>query len=194
MRWEAHLSIKATAVVKKETKLDPKKPNDKAYYASLSVLNGNGKEYGLPRHLCDFREVVVLLRREAGVTHEQLHERFAAYERGEEISIPLTLEESDEAIKNLGSTRVGPLAIFMSADLRVSSHAGRAPIGEAWEMPYKLSISFRNSSGGSLLRSTRYAPDRAVGVAVFQFPLLSTGMNLFLPTSLIISPVMICPS
>ena len=99
--WEAHMSIKATAVVKKETKVDPKKPNDKAYYASLSVLNEDGKEYGLPRHLGEFREVAVLLKREAGVTHEQLHERFAAYERGEEISFPLTLE-SDEAIKNLG--------------------------------------------------------------------------------------------
>ena len=95
------MSIKATALVKKETKVDPEKPNDKAYYASLSVLNEDGKEYGSPRHLDDFREVVVLLRREAGVTHEQLHERFAAYERGEEISFPLTLE-SDEAIKNLG--------------------------------------------------------------------------------------------
>jgi hypothetical protein len=38
----ARMSIKATAVVKKETKVDPKKPNDKAYYASLSVLNEDG--------------------------------------------------------------------------------------------------------------------------------------------------------
>jgi hypothetical protein len=97
----APMSIKATAVVKKETKVDPEKPNDKAYYAFLSVLNEDGKEYGLPRHLGEFREVAVLLKREAGVSHEQLHERFAAYERGEEISIPLTIE-SDEAIKNLG--------------------------------------------------------------------------------------------
>ncbi len=97
------MSIKATAVVKRETKVDPKKPNDKAYYASLSVLNEDGKEYGLPRYLSEFREVAVLLKREAGVTHEQLHERFAAYERGEEINFPLTLE-SDEAIKNLGLT------------------------------------------------------------------------------------------
>jgi hypothetical protein len=89
------MSIKATAVVKKETKVDPRRPNDKAFYASLSVLNEDGKEYGPPRHLSEFREVVVLLRREAGVTHEQLHERFAAYERGEAISIPLILE-SDE--------------------------------------------------------------------------------------------------
>jgi len=97
----AHMSIKATAVVKKETKVDPKKPEYKAYYASLSVLNGDGKEYGLPRYLGEFRDVAVLLKREAGVTHEQLHERFAAYERGEEISFPLTLD-SDEAIRKLG--------------------------------------------------------------------------------------------
>ena len=45
------MSIQATAVVKKETKIDPEKPNAKAYYASLSVLNENGEEYGLPRHL-----------------------------------------------------------------------------------------------------------------------------------------------
>ena len=99
--WKAHMSITATAVVKKETKVDPRKPQDKVHYASLSVLNEDGKEYGLPRYLGEFRDVAVLLRREAGVTHEQLHERFAAYERGEEISFPLTLE-SDEAIKNLG--------------------------------------------------------------------------------------------
>ena len=99
--WKAHMSITATAVVKKETKVDPKKPQDKVHYASLSVLNEDGKEYGLPRYLGEFRDVAVLLKREAGVTHEQLHERFAAYERGEEISFRLTLE-SDEAIKNLG--------------------------------------------------------------------------------------------
>jgi hypothetical protein len=95
------MSIKATAVVKKETKVDPKKPNEKTYCASLSVLTEDGKEYGLPRHFSEFREVAVLLRRETGVTHEQLHERHAAYERGEEISFALTLE-NDEAIKNLG--------------------------------------------------------------------------------------------
>ncbi len=104
--WKAHMSITATAVVKKETKVDPKKPQDKVHYASLCVLNEDGKEYGLPRHLGEFREVAVLLKREAGVTHEQLHERFAAYERGEEISFPLTLE-SDEAIKNLGFDPTG---------------------------------------------------------------------------------------
>ena len=95
------MGIKATAVVKKETKGDPKKPQDKVHYTSLSLLSEDGKEYGLPLHLGEFREVAVLLKREGGVTHEQLHERFAAYERGEEISIPLTIE-SDEAIKNLG--------------------------------------------------------------------------------------------
>ena len=99
------MSIKATVVVKRETKVDLKKPNDKAYYASLSILNEDGKEYGLPRYLSEFREVAVLLKR-AGVTHEQLHERHAAYERGEEISFPLTLE-SDEAIKNLGFDPTG---------------------------------------------------------------------------------------
>jgi hypothetical protein len=95
------MSIQATAVVKKETKVDPKKPEDKVHYASLCVLNEDGKEYGLRRHLGEFREVAVLLKREAGVTHEQLHERFAAYERGEKISFPLTLD-SDEAIRKLG--------------------------------------------------------------------------------------------
>jgi hypothetical protein len=104
--WKAYMSIRATAVVKKETKVDPKKPQDKVHYASLSVLNEEGKEYGLPRYLGEFRDVAVLLKREAGVTHEQLHERFAAYERGEEISFRLTLE-SDEAIKNLGFDSTG---------------------------------------------------------------------------------------
>ena len=95
------MSVNATAVIRKESKVDPTKPNDKDYRASLSILNEDGKKYGLPRYLADFREVAVLLKREAGVTHEQLHERFAAYERGEAISISLILE-SDEAIRKLG--------------------------------------------------------------------------------------------
>jgi hypothetical protein len=41
------MSINATAVGKKETKVDPKKPNEKAHYVSLSMLNEYGKEYGL---------------------------------------------------------------------------------------------------------------------------------------------------
>jgi hypothetical protein len=94
------MSIKATAVVKKETKVDPKNPNE-AYCASLSVLNEDGKVYGVSRYFGTFRDIAVLLTREAGVTHEQLHERHAAFERGEEVSFPLTLE-NDEAIKNLG--------------------------------------------------------------------------------------------
>jgi hypothetical protein len=96
-----HVSVTATAVIKKETKVDPKKPNDKVYYAVLSVLKEDGKEYGPPRYFGEFRDVAVLLKREAGVTHEQLHEHFASYERGEKVSIPLTFD-SDEAIMNLG--------------------------------------------------------------------------------------------
>ncbi len=65
------------------------------------MVNEDGKEYGLPRYLSEFRDVAVLLKREAGVTHEQLHERHASYERGEEVRICLVLE-NDEAIKKLG--------------------------------------------------------------------------------------------
>lgn len=95
------MSMNATAVVKKEAKVDPEKPGEKTFYASLSLRNQAGKEYGAPRELAEFRDVAVLLRREAGVTHEQLHERFASFQRGEEISFPLTLE-SDEVIRKLG--------------------------------------------------------------------------------------------
>jgi hypothetical protein len=97
------MSVTATAVVKKESKVDLKKPKEMAYYAVLVVLNEDGKEYGLPRYLSGFREVAVLLKREAGVTHEQLHERFARYERGEEVRISLTLERPSMVGKN--STR-----------------------------------------------------------------------------------------
>jgi hypothetical protein len=44
------MAIEATALIKKETKVDPRHPNDKAFYASLSLLNADGKEYGSPRH------------------------------------------------------------------------------------------------------------------------------------------------
>jgi hypothetical protein len=79
--WETRMSIEATAVIKKETEVDLKKPEDKVHRTSLSVLNRGGKEYGLPRYFTEFRDIAVLLKREAGVRHEQLHERFAAYEK-----------------------------------------------------------------------------------------------------------------
>jgi hypothetical protein len=103
------VSVQATAVVKKEPKINPRNPDDKAYYAVLRVLSEDGKNNGLPRYLSGFREVAVLLTREAGVTHEQLHERFAYYERGEEVSFCLTLE-SDEALKKLGVDPQSPIS------------------------------------------------------------------------------------
>lgn len=95
------MSINATAVVRKEARTDPEKPGAKIFHASLSLRSEAGKEYGPPRQLNEFRDVAVLLRREAGVTHEQLHERFASFQRGEEISFPLTVE-SNEVIRKLG--------------------------------------------------------------------------------------------
>jgi len=41
------------------------------------------------------------LKREAGVTHEQLQDRYPRYQRGEEIRISLTLE-NEEAIEHMG--------------------------------------------------------------------------------------------
>ena len=105
--WKAHVSITATAVVKKETKVDPKKPQEKVHYASLCVLNEDGKK-GTAFHVIWVSSVTLQFcsngKRE--LQHEQLHERFAAYERSEEINFPLTLD-SDEAIKNLGFDPTG---------------------------------------------------------------------------------------
>jgi hypothetical protein len=95
------MSIPVTAVIKKETKVDPRKPNDKAFYASLALLNGEGKEYGVPRLMSGFPEVGDLLKREAGVTHEQLQDRLARYDRGDEVRIALSVK-GERAISNLG--------------------------------------------------------------------------------------------
>jgi hypothetical protein len=95
------MPIEATALIKKETKIDPRRPSDKAFYASLSLLNAEGKEYGLPRYLSGFPEVGDLLKREAGATHEQLQDRLARYDRGEEVRISLSLKD-EAAITNLG--------------------------------------------------------------------------------------------
>jgi len=95
------MPIDATAVIRKEARIDPRKPNEKAYYASLSLLNAEGKEYGLPRYFSGFPEVGDLLKREAGTTHEHLQDRFARYDRGEEVRISLSLKD-EAAISNLG--------------------------------------------------------------------------------------------
>src|ERR1700730_6540117 len=57
------MAIEVTALIRKETKVDPSRPNDKAYYASLSLLNAEGKEYGPPRFLSEFRMRSTALRR-----------------------------------------------------------------------------------------------------------------------------------
>jgi len=62
------MPIEAIALIKKETKIDPRRPGDKGFYASLSLLNTEGKEYGLPRYFSGFPEVGDLLKREAGAT------------------------------------------------------------------------------------------------------------------------------
>jgi hypothetical protein len=96
------MPIEATALIRKEAKVDPRKPNDKPFYASLSLVNAEGKEYGLPRYFSGgFPEVGDLLKREAGATHEQLQDRLARYDRGEEVRISLSLKD-EAAISNLG--------------------------------------------------------------------------------------------
>ena len=95
------MTIRATAIVKKESALDPR-TRSKYFYASLSLLSDAGKEYsGGPRNLSGFEEVAALLKREAAITHEQLQDRHPRYEKGEEVRISLTLE-GQEAVKNLG--------------------------------------------------------------------------------------------
>jgi hypothetical protein len=61
------MSIQATAVVRKETKVDPKKPNEKAYYALCRYSMKKTGEYGLPCYFGEFRHIAVLLKREVGV-------------------------------------------------------------------------------------------------------------------------------
>jgi hypothetical protein len=95
------MPIEATAVIKKQTKIDPRRPNDKAFYASLSLLTKEGKEYGVTRYLSGFPEVGDLLKRETGATHDQLQDRLARYDRGEEVRISLSLKD-EAAISNLG--------------------------------------------------------------------------------------------
>ena len=95
------MSIKATAVIKKETKSDPRKPLQRDHYALLALLNEAGKELGVPRLLSGFDKVGDLLKREAGVTHQQVQDRIERYNRGDEVRISLTLE-NEQTIKNLG--------------------------------------------------------------------------------------------
>ena len=55
----------------------------------MSLSNEAGKEYGTPRNFSGFDEVGATLRREAGVTHQQLQVRYPRYERGEELRLSL---------------------------------------------------------------------------------------------------------
>ena len=65
------MTIKATVVIQKESKADPRKPpGEKDYYAALHLFSEDGKEYGVPRYLSNFEGAGNLLQREAGVSHE----------------------------------------------------------------------------------------------------------------------------
>jgi hypothetical protein len=95
------MPIKALAIIRRETKVNLRKPNDKERYASLSLLNEENEQYGTPILFSGFPEVADLLKREAGVTHEHLQDCYLCYERGEEVRISLTLE-SEEIVRRLG--------------------------------------------------------------------------------------------
>jgi nucleoside-diphosphate-sugar epimerase len=94
------VSIKVIAIIKKESSVDPR-THSKCFHAALSLLNEDGIDYGTPRYFGTFEDVAQLLKREAGATHEQLHDRYPRYQRGEDVRLSLTLD-NDEAIKNLG--------------------------------------------------------------------------------------------
>jgi len=95
------MGLDAIAVIKKLQTADAGRPGGGIEQTFLAVVSEDGKEYGRPRFFNDFREVAVLLRRDGGVTHEQLHEHFASYQRGEEVRLCLTLGNA-EALKRLG--------------------------------------------------------------------------------------------
>jgi hypothetical protein len=95
------MSVKVTAILKKESSVDPKNPKNRVFRASLSLLDENGKEIDLPKYLSGFDEMAKLLICEAGVTHQQLQDRFPRYGSGQDVRLYLTLENED-AIKRLG--------------------------------------------------------------------------------------------
>ena|SRR5438270_2352534 len=104
------MTIKATVVIQKESKADPRKPpGEKDYYAALHLFSEDGKEYGGPgdarlsgpRYLSSFEEAGNLLQREAGVSYEQLQGHKPRYDKGEAVRIALTLE-NEESIAKLG--------------------------------------------------------------------------------------------
>lgn len=96
------LSVKVTAIIKKESSVDQRSGN-KIFHAALSLVNEDGQEYGTPRYFSGFEEVGNLLKREAGITHEQLQDRKPSFDRGQVVRLFLTLD-SQEAIRNLGFT------------------------------------------------------------------------------------------
>lgn len=94
------MPIRATAIIRRQSYQDQRTGN-RVFYAELSLLNDAGAEYGIPRRLAGYEEAGNLLRREAGVTHEQLQDRQARYDQGQEVRLALTLE-NEEAIHHLG--------------------------------------------------------------------------------------------
>jgi hypothetical protein len=98
------MNTKVIAQIKKEAAIDPRIGN-KSFYAALSPLSEGGIEYGLPPYFSGYEEVGVLLKREAGVTHQELQDRYPVFERAETVQLFLTVANAEQ-IKNLGFDRM----------------------------------------------------------------------------------------
>jgi hypothetical protein len=94
------LAIKATVVIRRESTLD-QRTGARNFHASVALLDEAGSAYGTPRYFGGFEQIGDLLKREAGVTHDQLQDRYPHYQRDEEVRISVSLE-GEQAIGNLG--------------------------------------------------------------------------------------------
>ncbi len=94
------MSIKVTAQVRKQSFVDTR-TKSRTYHAELSISSDTGKGVETKRNFTGFEELADALKREAGVPHQILQERFPLYEKGEPVTLRLTFE-NPEQLRNLG--------------------------------------------------------------------------------------------
>jgi hypothetical protein len=87
------------AVIKKVHKFVPEVSPTDHVLTSFELLGSNGHDCGVPLYVSGFEEASELLMR-AGVTAQELREKFHLFDRGAEVRISLVAD--DEIIEEMG--------------------------------------------------------------------------------------------
>src|SRR5262245_7794554 len=95
----AIMGARFTAVIKKVHKLMPEVSPSEHVLTSFELVAANGRDCGVPLYVSGFEEASELLMK-AGVTPQELREKFKLFDKGAEVRISLVADS--DVIEDMG--------------------------------------------------------------------------------------------